>query len=1082
MPISIYPPTLSSSQPPFWYEETSYSIYFTLQRITQFSEIGHIQIRIVKQSNNSSIAKLSKYPDGTIYKPPSEIQTSGNQYYISILQSDLSETWQPGTLYKIQMRFGTTAMYTSIAGFSKWKQDQIDNQTFSEWSTVMIIKAITKPQVIIENAEAKSPSDIGSAEKTEFTLTPLFFGTCIIPERDKELVEEYQFNLYLGEKTLEEFLANEVEGLVESSGWKEHNARDGTSDRHRFQTFLTNNTTYTLIYSIRTVNGYVGLAAPYKFLATQSYLGELTGVHLYVNDDSEYCRENGCIDIQLTTDSLLSGSFVLTRSSEKTNYAVWESLKYFIFAGRKFTEETIYNDFTIESGVKYKYAFQQENSAGFRSQPVFTANNSPHYIDFEYSYLYHDDIQLRLMFNNRVNSFKHTTLTSKQDTLGDRYPHLSRNGYAYYAEFPISGLISFQMDPDRTFLKLEKSGFMLDGETKIPRDKFTEQSFNRLPCIPNVDTAGLPGQSTNYNDLTINSDLTPNNVFIERKFREEVEKFLNNFDYKLYKSPTEGNIIVVLQNVSMTPNASLGRMIYEFSATAYEVAENNLENLEKKGIINIGKFGTISSNNIIVSLGQVAGLYTSSEQPTIDVYSKIKKQEEISIGGGYRLSLRNIRSFWIEYYQPEESILIKTYNDNGQLVEAHPHFRITGAADLTRIKAEISQIRNGEKTGNLAELEQQIKYYEGIQARMPRTADKTVPPVVTRIRIDDSEILVAPNKTYALEQDTKVLEVINAKYPIIINYICELNQVEDPSTGVVTAIRASRIWGQISGIFTNTDSIIKEGYRYDYNPGQPPYRVYSGSNIGVTKDEYGDIILDATNMHLYKILDIYKIIDQEARRQVEKMYKIQDGFYQDSEGNWISPTLKYSFSGIISLDIEAREDTVLWIGRKPDGSDAVPVRIGKTHRYKLAPMENLVRYIMLEKPSFAIINYKCLTSQMEGKFSTDYTLQSKTTTPTRAAQRILPDEGKYGLSRVTVSAIPELYQDVGGVTAEDSSVLAGKVFVDISGDTTGTMPNNGELSETIDGLSADSIVIPPGYVSGGTVKVGSGIEVTLRTI
>ena len=35
--------------------------------------------------------------------------------------------------------------------------------------------------------------------------------------------------------------------------------------------------------------------------------------------------------------------------------------------------------------------------------------------------------------------------------------------------------------------------------------------------------------------------------------------------YKLYKSPTEGNMIVTLVNVSLTPNKSLGRIIADFS-------------------------------------------------------------------------------------------------------------------------------------------------------------------------------------------------------------------------------------------------------------------------------------------------------------------------------------------------------------------------------------------------------------------------------------------------------------------------------------------------------------------------------------
>jgi hypothetical protein len=87
-------------------------------------------------------------------------------------------------------------------------------------------------------------------------------------------------------------------------------------------------------------------------------------------------------------------------------------------------------------------------------------------------------------------------------------------------------------------------------------------------------------------DGTISTDLISENVYIERKVREKIESWLNDFTYKLYKSPTEGNIVIGLMNISLTPKQELGRMIYEFSATAYELAENNLDTLKSLNIIN----------------------------------------------------------------------------------------------------------------------------------------------------------------------------------------------------------------------------------------------------------------------------------------------------------------------------------------------------------------------------------------------------------------------------------------------------------------------------------------------------------------
>ena len=136
--------------------------------------------------------------------------------------------------------------------------------------------------------------------------------------------------------------------------------------------------------------------------------------------------------------------------------------------------------------------------------------------------------------------------------MGSKYPYIVKNGAVDYKELSISGLISYQMD------SLEQ--FMSKESLELP---YNAHDNKRYPL----------------------RDLITDNIRAERLFKTEVLSWLNNGEIKLYRSPTEGNFVVRLMNITTSPNDQLGRMLHTFNCAAYEVAEPTYNSLVKFGIV-----------------------------------------------------------------------------------------------------------------------------------------------------------------------------------------------------------------------------------------------------------------------------------------------------------------------------------------------------------------------------------------------------------------------------------------------------------------------------------------------------------------
>lgn len=552
-------PILRNTQPAFVASQDILTVYYTLPQAASLTDITNIEVKVNTQDTNSNVINNIM---GVLSLP-----VSSGSFAISKKDSLKDGHWMAGKLYKIQARFVNSSGQKS------------------EWSNIMITKAITAPQVSITNSEiAKKDVNEISAIYSETETMPTFYGRCDFQSGESEWLDTYQFDLYKDDE------------LIESSGELQYNQSAESAPRYRFSRALPYNQQYKVIFSIVSNNGYTAQAEAYIFKVISNREGNITNVTLNVDDSSVACKENAMINIYLTASQLV-GNYVLIRSDEDNSYEIWEDIKYLNYTAEMPDHDLIYTDYFIDCGKHYKYALQQVNiKTSKRSEMLLPEEEGPFSVDFEYSYLCGNGTQIKLNLDGYVSSFKHTRLQSKQDTLGSQYATILQNGHAYYAEFPISGLISAYMDEENLFM------------------------------------------SKDFEALSINP--TPETVKIERLFRHKVETFLNNGDYKLFKTPTEAdqNIIVGLVGVSLSPQQSLNRMIYTFSATAYEVAENTLSNLKELGISIPGELTDISVQGSTRSFGQLTGEFAANT----DLYGEIQKQEELSFSG-YKYEIDSLR-------------------------------------------------------------------------------------------------------------------------------------------------------------------------------------------------------------------------------------------------------------------------------------------------------------------------------------------------------------------------------------------------------------------------------------------------------
>ena len=583
---TLYPPLVDTFQSPFIYTKDA-EVFFTISPYNSYKEIKKIHITLVNQKTNQNVFASNNSQikaDGTVlangvWIVPFDISDKDfyltgnhnkNYYNLKIPSFLLKQTnnqentnYVCDCYYKIQIRFDSC-------------EDAVDSSYltskrtyFSEWSSVSLLKAIPEPTVKLTNFDI----NIGSIE----TITPQYTpgvipitGTVSFnPSQTGEHLRSFEINIIDNKGNIvKESKTHYVEENINTFNW--------LCDLTDFSIG-----TYSIELSLVTNNNYV-ILKEYSFKLIESSALEFNPkwnfnkITLPFTDSEQILvtAEDGWVTINIDIPSMLpAGYLFIKRASNLDKYLSWEIIDCTYFADGTHVSTT-FTDKTICSLVNYKYSCQYLTLSGLWSKTIKT--NEIVYPDFQDILILQGDKQLAIRYNGQITSLTPTVNRVKIDTLGGKYPKFAENARMHYKQFQLTGIISAEADYNRKFIsdldyidEMNMYNQQMNGKYIIRNDTMIKNDFN-----------------DEVNDW---HNLYPiNNWWWEREFREKVIEWLNNGEPKLYRSMTEGNMIVMFDSISLTPNQQLGRRIWNFSATVYEVGDGySLTELSSLGIFAI---------------------------------------------------------------------------------------------------------------------------------------------------------------------------------------------------------------------------------------------------------------------------------------------------------------------------------------------------------------------------------------------------------------------------------------------------------------------------------------------------------------
>ena len=809
--MALYPPIVASSMPAFKIQEGrgTVRIYYSLStyNVGKQDDIKAVHVTVRRQNSNVNVLLNKTQIIEKSFGLQQEIDKALNRYYIDINSSEIDGGFAINGIYKVQLRFSSIANSDNSTNFYT---KNINN--FSEWSTVCIIKAIQAPEFYIDDFyTGTKPQE--EDRNNFYSSLPDFVG--IYKQGDSsESLKHWRLRLLTEAYTKQDILNIDNFTLADSgivlNEAENYNFQDGSVVLACSLAYeLIEDVTYKLLFEIQTKNNYQD-SLLYNFTCNKNNVNRLEGeLATYINE------EEGYIKLSFTSGQFYIGNLVIRRTDSKSNFLKWEDLKYFeTYGSPNFT----YYDFTAESGLFYRYLVQKVDARGRRGTPVYDQSKNLAtgvMAEWEHAFLLESTgngelkgtKQLKLKYDFQISSYKTNISQSKTDTIGSKYPFIRRNGTMYYRSFPITGTITQFMDQAQLFTD---SNTLFDNYY----DKYKD----------------FKGQIETY---VKKYDYTH-----ERKFREKVEEFLYNSKPKLYKSMQEGNIFIKLMQVSLTPKNELGRLIYTFSATAYEIDEANINTFNNYSLLNVGTFNpNVATTKTI--MGQI-----NSFDFNDNIEGNLFKAGQDIVGTNSLFS--NTIAKAIKYNEPFNGKKTTDFTINWLrlTIESKPYL-IIEQNDSYRPFDDIPPTEDDVTPPIDYQLYQLESTYSGVNIYLGWL-----------FTINGKQIIISPpNNIYEIKEDIfsfkRDVQIIPAKDTAMLVDYRLIEVIQEDLSNLPKKIRINKVNGQLVGTYSEETQLISRinyKYKYTYELGEDRIKRYvNGVNTISIDTEPGTIVYVKTN-------------------------------------------------------------------------------------------------------------------------------------------------------------------------------------------------------------------------------------------